>query len=57
MERLFAELAAENHLIDTGNVGIFAERAAHYIAELNAIHPFREGNGPLTRAIVGMAER
>jgi cell filamentation protein len=23
----------------------FAERAAHFLAELNAIHPFREGNG------------
>ena len=23
----------------------FAARAAYYIAEINAIHPFREGNG------------
>ncbi|WP_349253678.1 Fic family protein [Bradyrhizobium sp. CB82] len=23
----------------------FAAKAAHFLAELNAIHPFREGNG------------
>ena len=23
----------------------FAEKAAHFLADLNAIHPFREGNG------------
>jgi cell filamentation protein, protein adenylyltransferase len=23
----------------------FAQKAAHFLAELNAIHPFREGNG------------
>jgi cell filamentation protein len=23
----------------------FARKAAHFLAELNAIHPFREGNG------------
>lgn len=26
-------------------VGAFAERTARFLAELNAIHPFREGNG------------
>jgi cell filamentation protein len=42
--RLFAELKAENHLggLSTNE---FAERAAHFLAELNAIHAFREGNG------------
>lgn len=23
----------------------FSERAAHYLAEINVLHPFREGNG------------
>jgi len=32
---LFAGLAAD----------AFASQAAHFLAELNAIHPFREGNG------------
>lgn len=45
MEKLFAALAAENHLMDASDITKFSERAAHYIAELNAIHPFREGNG------------
>ena len=45
MERLFAQLANEDHLTLIDDLGAFAERAAHYIAEINAIHPFREGNG------------
>ncbi len=45
MEKLFAALAAENFLMDAGDPAAFASRAAHYIAEMNAIHPFREGNG------------
>lgn len=45
MERLFEALAAENYLMDAGDIATFSARAAHYIAELNAIHPFREGNG------------
>lgn len=45
MEKLFSELAGENHLIDTNNREAFSGRASHYIAEINAIHPFREGNG------------
>lgn len=45
MNKLFAALAAENYLMDAGDIASFSLRAAHYIAELNAIHPFREGNG------------
>ncbi len=45
MEKLFAQLAREDHLTRIDEVGPFADRAAHYIAEINAIHPFREGNG------------
>jgi cell filamentation protein len=44
MNRLLSDLSEENLL--TGLDGAsFARRAAHYLAELNAIHPFREGNG------------
>lgn len=32
----------------------FATRAAHFLAELNAIHPFREGNGPTQLAFMGL---
>ena len=31
------------------NQATFAARAAHYHGELNAIHPFREGNGRAVR--------
>lgn len=45
MNRIFRELGEENHLADTTDLQDFATRAAHYIAEINAVHPFREGNG------------
>jgi cell filamentation protein len=32
----------------------FASRAAHLLAELNAIHPFREGNGRAQLAFMGL---
>lgn len=31
----------------------FVERLTHYLAELNAVHPFREGNGRTQRAFLG----
>jgi cell filamentation protein len=30
----------------------FAEKAAHFLTELNAIHPFREGNGRAQLALL-----
>ena len=45
MNGLFAQLADEDHLSQIVQPQLFAKRAAHYIAEINAIHPFREGNG------------
>jgi cell filamentation protein len=44
MQRIFAELVRENSLRGL-EAKSFASRAAHILAELNAIHPFREGNG------------
>lgn len=32
----------------------FAERAAEHVSELNAVHPFREGNGRVLRAFLEM---
>jgi cell filamentation protein len=44
MERLFGKLAGEGHFqVLTG--AEFAGKAARFLSELNAIHPFREGNG------------
>jgi cell filamentation protein len=44
LDRLFAELKAKKHLLGLP-LDAFAREAAHFIAEVNAIHPFREGNG------------
>jgi cell filamentation protein len=45
MKRVFGQLAAEDHLTGSGSREKFATRASYYISEINAIHPFREGNG------------
>jgi cell filamentation protein len=44
MKQLFADLKKREFLRDM-IVGEFAEGAAHFLAEVNAIHAFREGNG------------
>lgn len=44
LNRIFAALRAENFLRDL-SVTDFARRVAHVLAELNAIHAFRDGNG------------
>lgn len=44
MRRLFNDLARNNHLCGL-DLSSFARGAAKFIGELNAIHPFREGNG------------
>ncbi len=42
--KLFTQLKNEDHLknLDKDN---FSKRAAHYFTEINALHPFRDGNG------------
>lgn len=45
MKRIFRELSEDNYLAATTSLQDFALRAAHYVAEINAVHPFREGNG------------
>jgi cell filamentation protein len=44
MKRLFADLANRKHFRGLDSKA-FSTQAAHFLAELNAIHPFREGNG------------
>ena len=48
LQDTLAKLAAEGYLagLDAMN---FAERGAFYLGEINAIHPFREGNGRTQR--------
>jgi cell filamentation protein len=53
---VFAELAAEGHLGKLTR-SAFVGRLAYYYAEINAIHPFREGNGRAQRAFLGQLAR
>lgn len=51
LEQTFGRLAEENYLVELG-ADTFADRAAYYLGELNAAHPFREGNGRTQRELV-----
>lgn len=42
--KLFSDLKTKNHLANLPKNN-FAHSAAHFLADLNAIHTFREGNG------------
>jgi cell filamentation protein len=46
---VFADLAKERYLRGLSRSG-FVGRLTHYFAEVNALHPFREGNGRTQRA-------
>jgi cell filamentation protein len=51
LERLTKSLMDEKYLCDISREK-FVERSAHYLSELNAIHPFREGNGRTQRLFI-----
>ncbi|WP_342635036.1 Fic/DOC family protein [Rhodoplanes roseus] len=51
MTKLFATLRAADGFRGVRRAE-FAERAAHFLAELNAVHPFREGNGRTQLALL-----
>jgi cell filamentation protein len=44
MKRVFS-LLKQQHFLQAQSLHDFGRNAAHFLAELNAIHPFREGNG------------
>ncbi|MBI3631040.1 MAG: Fic family protein [Candidatus Sungbacteria bacterium] len=48
---IFEKLAEEKYLINLNPVD-FSGRAAHYLGEINALHPFREGNGRAQREFI-----
>jgi cell filamentation protein len=52
LNTIHAGLARERHLRGLDTVR-FGERLAHYFAEVNAVHPFRDGNGRTQRAFFG----
>lgn len=47
----FANLAKENYLRGL-SISEFVPKLAHYCAEINELHPFREGNGRTQRAFL-----
>ena len=50
-DRIVTELKHEKYLKNL-NVADFARRLAYYFSEINALHPFREGNGRAQREFV-----
>ena len=48
---IFNRLAREN-LLKSLDPNILSERLAHYLSEINALHPFREGNGRTQRIFI-----
>jgi cell filamentation protein, protein adenylyltransferase len=48
LQQVLERLAAENYLAGL-DAPTFAKRAAWYLGEINAAHPFREGNGRTQR--------
>jgi cell filamentation protein len=46
---IFGKLAAEDRLRDLDRE-LFIDRLAHYLGDVNALHPFREGNGRAQRS-------
>jgi cell filamentation protein len=53
LNRVFAELGDVDELSHMPAED-FAKHVAHFIAELNAVHPFREGNGRAQLAFLAM---
>jgi cell filamentation protein len=53
---VFSALAKERYLRGLPREG-FVDRVTYYIAEVNAIHPFREGNGRTQRAFFRQLSR
>ncbi len=53
IDKLFEQLNHGEHL-RTDEFPLFAERAASFLGNLNAIHPFREGNGRTQLAFLGL---
>jgi cell filamentation protein len=54
--RIFARLAQDRYLRDRDRAG-FVEGLTVLFAELNALHPFREGNGRTLRAFLAQLSR
>ncbi|WP_236718974.1 Fic/DOC family protein, partial [Campylobacter fetus] len=49
---IFKELQEKNLLKDCKDINSFSKGAANFMMELNALHPFREGNGRTQRIFI-----
>lgn len=49
LSQQLAKISLENFLLGS-TPELFVQRLAHYMGEINATHPFREGNGRVQRA-------
>ena len=52
LDSLLGDLRDEDCLRDIADRDTYVSRLAYYLGELNAIHPFREGNGRAQRKFV-----
>ncbi|WP_181566412.1 Fic/DOC family protein, partial [Helicobacter monodelphidis] len=48
-KRIFENLEKQNYLKDSKSLDSFAHKFADLMSDLNALHPFREGNGRTQR--------
>ncbi|MFK3691099.1 Fic/DOC family protein [Agrobacterium tumefaciens] len=55
--KLFTELANRNFFADAKDEAEFAQDAAWFLSELNAIHTFREGNGRIQLVFLTLLTR
>jgi cell filamentation protein len=54
---LLGKLSAERATLASLDRGSFLDRLTYYYAELNALHPFRDGNGRVERAFLAQLVR
>lgn len=50
-DKIFSELKAENYLSELDE-DTFIKRLSYHFSEINALHPFREGNGRSQREFI-----
>lgn len=50
-DEIFRELKSDNYLADLQKEA-FVQKIAYYFSEINALHPFREGNGRSQREFI-----
>lgn len=50
--KVFKDIAADMDKLKGCNKLEFCERVGHHLGEINALHPFREGNGRAQRAFI-----